>query len=69
MEVPAATAAPANSFNVVHLRAASMKPKSLQNSVSKRGRVVESFSLSAFEPVRVPFICAHKTNSKGFLGL
>ena len=27
-----------------HLRAASMKPKSLQNSVSKRGRVVESFS-------------------------
>ena len=29
-----------------HLRAASMKPKSLQNSVSKRGTVVESFFVS-----------------------
>ena len=27
----------------IHLRAASMKPKSLQNSVSQRGTVVESF--------------------------
>ena len=30
----------------LHLRAASMKPKSLQNSVSKRGTVVESFFVS-----------------------
>ena len=32
-----------------------MKSKSLQNSVSKRGTVFESFFVS-FEPVRVPFL-------------
>ena len=39
-----------------HLRATSMKPESLQNSVTKRGAAAESFLLSGFEPVSVPFL-------------
>ena len=58
-----------------HLRAASMKPKSLQNSVSKRGTVVESFFCQLSSQLGSHFwslglsIGARKTVSKGFLGL
>ena len=58
-----------------HLRAASMKPKSLQNSVSKRGTVVESFFCQLSSQLGSHFwslglsIGARKTISKGSLGL
>ena len=60
---------------LVHLRAGSMKPKSLQTSVSERGPSVESFFWSAFEPVTAPSLVpwssigARKNFSKGFFGL
>ena len=59
----------------IHLRAASMKPKSLQNSVSKRGTVVESFFCQLSSQLGSHFwslglsIGARKTISKGSLGL
>ena len=52
-----------------------MKPKSLQNSVSKRGTVVESFFCQLSSQLGSHFwslglsIGARKTVSKGFLGL
>ena len=52
-----------------------MKPKSLQNSVSKRGTVVESFFCQLSSQLGSHFwslglsIGARKTISKGFLGL
>ena len=60
---------------VIHLRAASMKPKSLQNSVSERGTVVESFFCQLSSQLGSHFwslglsIGARKTISKGSLGL
>ena len=52
-----------------------MKPKSLQNSVSKRGTVVESFFCQLSSQLGSHFwslglfIGARKTISKGLLGL
>ena len=60
---------------LLHLRAASMKSKSLQNSVSKRGTVVESFFCQLSSQLGSHFwslglsIGARKTISKGSLGL
>ena len=65
----------AKTFPAIHLRAASMKPKSLQNSVSKRGTVVESFFCQLSSQLGSHFwslglsIGARKTISKGSLGL